>query len=114
MKIKIRFGAGEPRLFGTDKGYGVNYMTLEMLDKETAQWAETMEAENEDFDFDDFYVETGVSVSPDDDEYDEIEGYDDMADELAERFRKLGVDLKDVEWWYGSREDGSPRHYGEK
>lgn len=98
MKIRFTFEAGS-----TNDGHGINFIQPEYLDEETMTALEDLGDPDEIIDM--LHVET-----PADDGDPEDKGYNEMVDLLAGRLTALGVDLKDVDWWYGSNEDGTPKH----
>lgn len=99
IMLKIRFEGGISRY---DDG-AVNYLMPEPFDAATQ---EALVALGDDAD--ELYEERNV-----DDDSTECAGYDDMADAMAAKLEDMGVDLRDVEWWFGGDEDGRPKHVGE-
>lgn len=99
MRIVITFEGGESR-YGDS---AVNYMMPQPMDRDTM---DAMDVLGDDAD--ELYEEHEVDADSS-----ECAGYDEMADRMAAKLRRMGVDLKCVVWWFGSMDDGSPRHIGE-
>ena len=97
MRIKMTFQGGEAR-YGTN---AVNFLTPDTCDHDTNAWLASIDDDVAC----DLYEERAVA-----DDAPETFGYDDMADCMAAKLRAAGVNLLDVEWWYGSNPDGTPAH----
>lgn len=99
MRIVMRFNGGE----GAGPDDAVNYMMPEDMDADTREALEVL-GDGADELYESVAVYAGDS---------ECKGYDEMADRMAAKLRRMGVDLHCVEWWFGSEPDGSPKHIDE-
>lgn len=99
MRIKMTFEGGESR-YGDS---AVNYLMPEPMDSDTQDALEVLGD-----DADELYEEFEVTADST-----ECAGYDEMADRMAAKLKRMNVDLHCVQWWFGSEPDGSPKHIGE-